>query len=591
MIYFKTMTKCVEKETMSRVIWVIILLISSCSDSTQNPPPPSKPVEPTPTPPSFRPGPDPLLSHAWHLNNTGQRAFGQNPGTIGVDARVIGANEKGYTGKGVRIAVSDTGVETSHEDLANNMLNGEHRNYDLKDPPYKGSNLIITGHGTWVAGVIGAVGNNSLGSRGVAHGAKLAGFTYLGVATSDAKRIDQANGNFDIFNYSYAWSTCAYRSPISSYIDQLKYGVTSLRGGKGSIYVKAAGNDWLTNLAKCDSSVDNNSKDTDDFYFGNATLFATHTWPYQIVVAGFNATGESAFHSVPGSTLWISSPAGYNGPQRPSILTTDLTGCNAGNADSVIGRNDFDKGPIKGSNGDGDLNPDCKYTSTFNGTSSAAPVVSGIVALMLEANPNLTWRDVKYILAKSADQVRATISDRNHYREDRRLENHIYLPAWVTNAADFNFHNYFGFGGVNAEAAVTMAKDYTSAFGTFTESDWTDSGTISTSNSIPDASATGLTNVLTVATNLTIEAVQIELSVTHTRISDVGVELYSPSSTKSVIIPINSNISGSNMNAWILGSNAFYGENSTGDWTLKLIDGRGEETGTLTQWKIKFFGH
>ena len=294
----------------------------------------------------------------------------------------------------------------------------------------------------------------------------------------------------------YAWSTCTHRSPVAGYVEQLKYGVNHLREGKGAIYVKAAGNDWIASLASCDSSVDRNSKDSDDFYYGNATLFATHSWPYQIVVAGFNSTGESAFYSVPGSTLWISAPSGYNGPQRPSILTTDLSGCEAGY--SKEGRNAFDRGRVEGQEGDGDLNPGCKYASTFNGTSSAAPVVSGVVALMLEANENLTWRDVKYILAKSADQVRASIGNRDHYREDRRLDGHVYLPGWITNAADFKFHNYFGFGGVNGDAAVTMAEDYTSSLGEWVESAWTESGTISADNAIPDVSATGRTHALTV---------------------------------------------------------------------------------------------
>ena len=156
---------------------------------------------------------------------------------------------------------------------------------------------------------------------------------------------------------------------------------------------------------------------------------------------------------------------------------------------------------------------------------------------------------------------------------------------------DFKFHNYYGFGGVNAGAAVTMAENYTSLLGTFWESDWKDSSVISSDNTIPDASASGRIHTLNVTADRTIEGVQIELSVTHPRISDVGVELSSPGGTRSVIIPINSNIQGSDMNGWILASNAFYGEKTGGDWTIKLIDGLSGQTGTLTRWKIKFFGY
>ena len=135
---------------MNRTIWVIFLLMSSCSKSARNQ---SPPLGPDPTPPQVpRRGPDPLLVHAWHLENTGQRSFAQSPGVAGVDARVLAANKKGYSGKGIRIAVSDTGLETSHEDLADNMLEGEHRNYHLEESPWKGHPLIVSGHGTWVTG-------------------------------------------------------------------------------------------------------------------------------------------------------------------------------------------------------------------------------------------------------------------------------------------------------------------------------------------------------------------------------------------------------------------------------------------------------
>ena len=50
-------------------------------------------------------------------------------------------------------------------------------------------------------------------------------------------------------------------------------------------------------------------------------------------------------------------------------------------------------------------NKDGNYTNSMNGTSSATPVTSGSIALILEANPKLTWRDVKYILAKTATMV------------------------------------------------------------------------------------------------------------------------------------------------------------------------------------------
>ena len=552
----------------------------------------SNPSNPLPSEKKSKPK-DPLVNYSWHLKNTGQKSFAEKAGTVGKDSKIIEANEEGYTGQGIRIAVSDTGMETSHEDLSGNVLAGEHRDYDLAKP-WLGNPSTNDAHGTSVAGLIGAVGGNGLGSRGIAYGAKVAGFRYLGIKVSTlAKMIDQANGNFDIFNYSYGMPTCAYRDYYSSYIDQLKHGVTNLRGGKGSIYVKAAGNYWMSSLSDCDSSVDSLSLDWNDWYFGNSSLYATHSWPYLIVVGAFNADGKRAFYSSPGSIVWVSAPGGRMGESKPAMVTADLTGCSQGYSDSTKGVNDFDKGPVTGKKGDGDLNQKCQYTSTFNGTSAAASVVAGVVALILEANKQLSWRDVKYILAKTADQLDASLGDTDHTRKDRRLSGHTYLPSWVTNTAGFKFHNYYGFGGINAKTAVKMAESYSSFLGAFVETSWTDSNTISSSNTIPDASKEGLINVLNIQDddNLTIEMVQIELSVTHPRISDIGVELTSPGGTKSVIIPINSNINGSNMNSWVLASNAFYGESSRGNWSIKLIDGLSGETGTLSRWKIKFFGY
>ena len=483
--------------------------------------------------------------------------------------------------------MSDSGIETEHEDLDKNLLENEHRNYNNDDNSWVGFE-DTRGHGTSVAGLIGAIGGNGTGSYGVAYNAQMAGFYYIGIdKTTYSKENDQARGNFDIFNYSYGLPTCKYRSVDNSgYIEQLKYGVSKYREGKGAIYVKSGGNYALSPLRGCDESLPLNITNIDHFYLGNSSLNGYHSWPYQIVVGAFNAEGKHSSYSSPGSVLWISSPGGEHGRYAPAMVTTDLTGCHEGYSKYSNSKNNFD-------NTESNLNSDCQYTSTFTGTSSSTPVTSGIIAMMLEANGELSWRDVKYILAKTADQLDASIGDIDHPREDRRLSGHTYLPGWVTNKAGFKFHNYYGFGGINARAAVEMAERYTSSLETFVESSWTDSNTISSSNAIPDVSKEGLTNVLSISdnNNLTIEMVQIELSVTHPRISDIGVELISPGGTKSVIIPINSNINGSNMNSWILASNAFYGESSRGNWSIKLIDGLSGETGTLTRWKIKFFGY
>ena len=552
---------------------------------------------------------DPLASYAWHLHNTGQKNFALFPGTRGMDSNINAVHNKGYSGEGIRIAVSDSGVAVDHEDLFSNGLSGEHRNYNLAFDRnedvllwWRGKTVDPTGHGTAVAGLLGAVGGNGVGSYGVAYNARFAGFSYIGITcpgltencTTLAKYIHQAGGFFDIFNYSYGNPTCSYTSAYTTYIQQLKYGVSNYRGGKGAIYVKAGGNEWYKGLDYCipDEVVDD--EDPNDHYFGNASFDGDVNWPYQILVGALNADGVRTSYSSPGSSLWVSAAGGENGILYPAMMTTDLSGCSNGYSARRRIYNDFEYGPVDGVSGDGDLNRGCNYTSTMNGTSSAAPVASGIIALMLEANGNLTWRDVKYILAKTAIKVHSNIGDAKHPLKAKQLANHVYLPGWITNGAGFNFHNSYGFGGIDAKAAVEMAEVYESSLGNFRETGWTASGSLT--SSIPDNSATGVSHSISIegdGKSVIIESVQIELTATHPSVSDIGVELTSPAGTKSVLMTINSQIKVENISGWTLSSNAFYGESSTGEggWTIKLIDGFSGNTGTLDSWSIKFFGH
>ena len=111
-------------------------------------------------------------------------------------------------------------------------------------------------------------------------------------------------------------------------------------------------------------------------------------------------------------------------------------------------------------NGANPLAPNCQYTAMMNGTSAATPNVSGVVAMMLEANPKLSVRDTKYILAKTAKHVDPTFAG---------VSSNAIVPGstvvleqgWVKNAAGYAFSNRYGFGAVDA-AAIAAAKSYSS---------------------------------------------------------------------------------------------------------------------------------
>ena len=206
---------------------------------------------------------------------------------------------------------------------------------------------------------------------------------------------------------------------------------------------------------------------------------------------------------------------------------------------------------------------------------------------MLEAKSSLTWRDVKHILAKTADKINYSTAAIPH-PADLTLANHVYDYVYVRNAAGVDFSNTYGFGRVNAQAAVNMAKNYTSALGTYRESGWYEN---TTTVAIPDNSATGATSTLSVIENYSIESVQIKLTTAHPYIGDLAVELTSPSGTKSKILLVNSNLKDQGLNDFMMLSNAFYEERSNGTWTLKVIDGQATDTGSIQNWKIKVNGH
>ncbi len=529
--------------------------------------------------------PDPLLSQLWHLNNTGQYAFSSSAGTGGADINLDDLYELGFTGKGIVVAVSDSNIDMDHEDLVKNASIALSRNYlNSSSADWPGSKPIsssnTSSHGTSVMGIIGAVAENGLGGKGVAPEVTLAGFNYVDSNQSLSRKLDQAKGAIDIFNYSYGTDTCTVVAADTSYVTQLKYGVTTQRNGKGSIYVKAAGNEYFGNIYYCNPMYD-------DTYLGNANLEQINTYPYTILTAALTADGVLTDYSSPGSNLWISAPGGDDGVSAPGVISTDLPGCTKGYSKTSSSGNTFDKGTNA-------LNKSCNYTAGLQGTSFSSPAVAGSIALILQANPELSWRDVKHILASTATQIDPTATNSLHPL-GQNLAGHLYDQGWVKNAADYWFHNWYGFGRIDLKSAVVMAQSYTFPLGELVETkdangDWIyQSGALALS--IPDYSATGVTSVIPVGANLVVESVQISVNITHDFATDLGIEITSPSGTVSTVMNINSGILTENLSNTQFLSNAFYGEPSNGNWTIKVVDGATGDSGILNSWKINFYGH
>jgi subtilisin-like proprotein convertase family protein len=547
---------------------------------------------------------DPLVQHAWFIKNTGQKTFAQYGGLVGEDLNLIDTwrlqdgSLENITGHNIKVAVSDTGLEIAHQDLTDNMRNGSNRKYRTSSVDYGGdptSSGYKGDHGTSVAGLIGAVGWNGVGTRGIAPNVLLSGLNFLSSTQTNAFLVDQASGDFDIFNQSWGVEEDYFIPLPSSYINQIVSAVTTGRNNKGQIFLRAAGNSFFQHVSSSGTV----------YWSRPSNASADNALPYVIVVGATNADGRRASYSSTGPNVWVSAPGGEFGVQDPAMITVDQSGCSKGYSRTGITTNAFEYGHSQ--------NPSCNYTSRFNGTSSATPVTSGVVALMLQANPDLTWRDVKHILAATAEKVDASWpngqSSIYRYRSwDPDFPTYEYEQPWITNHAGFDFHSWYGFGRIDAKAAVDMAVGYVSGWNAFESfaADSADANQANTTNlalPIPDDSATGVTSDLTVdadaggGSGLIIEAITVRVATDHPYKGDLAFELQGPTSagtrTKSILFNINNSFEDDDW-SWNQGvtflTNAYYGETSDGTWTLKVLDGSGGDGGSLNRWKITIYG-
>lgn len=552
---------------------------------------------------------DPLTTQQWGLLNTGQNGFADNSGiantggTLGTDINVNPVyTTYGYTGTGVLVAVVDTGLDIAHEDLAANVVAGG--SWDFVNGDTDPTNTVDTtgDHGTSVGGLI-AMAKNGIGGIGVASKASLKGFNALSsgfsadfIASLGGSASSPNSQDVMVFNQSFGMGNevdiTINPADEAQYLD----GVTNLRSGKGAIYVKSAGNGFRgfgSGPAYCTEA------NTRGVSCQNASFDPANTLPYNIVMAALNAKGLKSSYSTAGSAVWVATPGGeygYNASVAsglisvaydPAMVTADQSGCTSGYSRTAATSSAFN---IGGANVSG-LNTNCHYTNTMNGTSSAAPMMSGVIALILEANPALTWREVKDILARTAVKVDASIAPVTATLGTGGT--YTLVQGWITNGAGLHYHNWYGFGAVNAKAAVDMAKTYPlGTLAVFASTGWIDSGALSLS--IPDDSTTGVSVSFSSVPTGTVEAAQVMVTTSNASLGytgDLAIELTSPSGTKSILKTPFDGFSSTNLSGMVLASNAFYGESSAGTWTVKVLDGWAGGTQSLTNVQLRLYGH
>ncbi len=305
------------------------------------------------------------------------------------------------------------------------------------------------------------------------------------------------------------------------------------RGGRGTILVFSAGNDGGT-------------QDNVSYNMLKSSIGV-------IPVAGTTASGVAAGYSTPGAAVVVAAPSGDIFGHR--LTTTDRVGSNGYNTSNA----DQPSAEAPGNDDGG-----------FLGTSASAPIVSGVIALMLQANPALGWRDVQEILIRSA----------------RRDGVGWDSPDWQTNSAGLSFNHALGAGLVDAGNAVRMAVG------------WTNLAVASVRHQmfpalikdIPDDTFDGITNSATfLGEPLRVEHVRIRMDVTHPRRGDLQIVLVSPSGMKSILANRH-NDPHANWPDWYFLSRRHWGELSTGTWRVEVRDLQSGNLGTINWLEIYLHG-
>lgn len=530
---------------------------------------------------------DALYSEQWHLSSTGQKAFSDTAASIDHDINIGELHYNGFTGKGINVAVADSGLEINHLDLRANVLTNRSWNYtNNSTDPTPSSNE--GDHGTSVAGLIAAKAFNGTGGRGVAPDVSLLGFNILDVGWTELAWQETHGGSKTtdvlIVNQSYGIDSIAPTNfdtlTNKAHEQHLHQVTTELNNGRGILMIKAAGNSF--NYIETDgydyhSSFYTTFKTAYAYNPSAAKLSASITGIedeassfYHTLVSAINASADSphASYSTVGASVWVAAPGGEYGVNYPAMITTDLMGCGRGFSalDDLMTFN---------INLYGD-NPSCNYISNFNGTSSAAPVAAGVAALIFAANKELSWRDVRHIMASTAKQIDTDFNPINIHNNGIEF---VAEPGWLTNAAGYRFHNWYGFGMLDATAAVSMAinPSYT-LLPALQKTTFTPPVTLN--KTIPENDHDGASNTIVINEDLIVEAVQVKLSVNHERDADLAIAVTSPSGTQSMLLQPQSLLiedqmkhkQSTNFDNTVLLSNAFYGEHSKGNWTVKVID-------------------
>ncbi|XP_028408148.1 neuroendocrine convertase 2-like [Dendronephthya gigantea] len=297
--------------------------------------------------------------------------------------------KKGYAGKNITVAVVDNGIKYTHKEFEGRYL--PRLSYDYVDQD--SDPTPSDSRGTKCAGVIAGAANNGICGVGVAYEANIAGIRLIDRGLPNDTDVAKAFYPFDghkIDIFSNSWGppdngfVIAGPGPLS--LAALRKGANEGRGGLGSIYVFSAGNGG---------------------FFGDSCAFNGFVNSiYSIPVGAVNRNGRPLTSS-----------------EACSAVMTSAYSVNLETASSTN---------------------DQSCDSRFGETSAASALVSGVIALALEAKKTLTWRQLQHLIVKSS---RSDVIDRS--------------VKWTVNKAGFRVSNKVGFGFLDASRMVENAEKYT----------------------------------------------------------------------------------------------------------------------------------